>query len=100
MILIPILRKDHDWDKHREKLQEEIKELDDAIRDLETYGEQQIVIEQAIEEAMDVIQVCIGIIYKVLETHREIAIEKIRGHIVKLINRGWKVAKVLKVEED
>ncbi|TCO79110.1 nucleoside triphosphate pyrophosphohydrolase family protein [Marinisporobacter balticus] len=104
-ILIPILKKDETWKQHKKKLVEEYAELHNELtrtqfleKDGAVVDEEQI--GKVVEEAMDVIQVAVGIIYKALETHREIAIKKIQGHFVKLFDRGWKFIKILRMEED
>ncbi|SHH54516.1 hypothetical protein SAMN02745135_01148 [Caloranaerobacter azorensis DSM 13643] len=97
-IILPVLDKKEDWAQHQQKLKEEFKELSLALATTNIYGEEAI--ENIAEEALDVIQVCIGILDRVNENNPRILKNKIQRHVVKLVNRGWKFKEVLRVVED
>lgn len=86
---IPVLEKNDTWFKIIKKLAEEIIELVIAIikRDKKNIA----------EEALDVIQVAIGVLDKLEEEGMNIESVTFR-HLGKLINRGWKFKKVLEVK--
>ncbi|WP_129600590.1 hypothetical protein [Anaerophilus nitritogenes] len=99
MILIPVLKKDHDWDKHMEKVDEESQELNKAIQEVVSNKDEKS-LDHVAEEAFDIIQVAIGILDKVEKESYGI-VKKMSGkHYGKLVYRGWRIDKVLRVEED
>lgn len=100
-INLPVLEKDHDWKTHRVKLVEESNELFFAIRDLEQ-GEipEGEAVENLISETLDVLQMCVGVLDKVLENHPRALNEGMKAHIEKLYGRGWKFKKWIQIEED
>ncbi|KGG81076.1 hypothetical protein Y919_02625 [Caloranaerobacter azorensis H53214] len=97
-MILPVLDKKEDWAQHQQKLMEEFKELSLALATTNIYGEESI--ENIVEEALDVIQVCIGILDRVNENNPRILKNKLQHHVVKLANRGWKFKEVLRVVED
>ena len=105
---LPVLEKNHDWRTHLEKLIEESEEMRTAIGILDliqnTKFHYPVPEEEAaahlLEETLDVIQICIGVIEKVSETHSELVRKAIPRHIEKLHNRGWKFKKWLTISED
>lgn len=100
-LLIPVLVKDENWKQHKDKLFEETHELLTVLGEVGSLTlASDSDVEDIVEEAMDVIQVCIGILDKVEKEHPAV-LEKMTGtHIAKLINRGWLIKKVLRVHED
>lgn len=77
-----ILDKNETLKQEREKLLEESLELMNAITSYD--------IENTIEETLDVMQVCIGIL-DTLEKEENIDLEKeLNRHNRKLLGRGWK----------
>lgn len=84
-----VLEKDNTWLQHREKLLEEAIELDRAIM-----AEDKV---NMAEEAFDTIQVCIGILDKLSQEGINIQ-QAMLKHEKKLINRGWKIKKVIETK--
>ncbi|MBY6846756.1 nucleotide pyrophosphohydrolase [Clostridium botulinum] len=77
-----ILDKNETLKQEREKLLEESLELMNAITSYD--------IENTIEETLDVMQVCIGIL-DTIEKQEDIDLEKeLNRHNRKLLDRGWK----------
>lgn len=75
---LPVLEKDHEWNEHLGKLREETHELRTAIeildysekcKDKNVLKDEQAAAECVLSEALDVIQVAIGIIEKILEKY-------------------------------
>lgn len=95
---LPVLQKDDNWEKHLEKVEEESLELYEAIEALSYY--ENITVNQLLhiaEEALDNIEVCIGILDKL---GKEITEKANVNHIKKLAERGWKFKAVLEIRED
>ncbi|MGN2370634.1 MazG nucleotide pyrophosphohydrolase domain-containing protein [Clostridium cagae] len=76
------------WDSIRKKLNEEYKELDEAI------GESDLC--HIAEEVQDLIQVCIRVLVLLVKKNMNL-IELNRRHNKKLVNRGWEVIKAIGV---
>lgn len=84
-----VLAKDDKWGKHKKKVDEESLELVEAI------GEGDL--EHIAEEALDTIQVCIGILDKLY--HQGIDIQQaVDKHNRKLVGRGWAHKAVVKIQ--
>ncbi|WP_425447762.1 hypothetical protein [Dethiothermospora halolimnae] len=97
-MLIPVLKKNESLMDMIDKLREEVNELDQAINLYEAYGTLRE-LENVIEESFDVQQVLTGIFDK-LATDEKVDLRKAsHDHLVKMINRGWNVKKILIVEE-
>ncbi|MCT4593153.1 MAG: hypothetical protein N4A57_02615 [Anaeromicrobium sp.] len=108
--LIPILHsneelgfKDNlDLDKLGEKLIEEAKEVQSAINcflECDDVGFKSKNIGDIVEEAMDAIQIGIGILNFCMKEDGQITKERMKAHLPKLLKRGWLVENVLRVEE-
>lgn len=84
-----VLDKDDRWNMHKSKVYEECIELADAIKE----GDK----DHIAEEALDNIQVAIGILDKL---HQEgVDIQKaISMHNKKLNDRGWKHKRTIKIQ--
>lgn len=95
-MLIAVLEKEEIFIKHFEKLLEEVGELHEEVG-INTYVNK----EKAISEALDVIQVCIGLIDK-LEPNNAGIEKAVNAHFEKLKGRGWKFKKLieLRIEGD
>ncbi|ABR48554.1 hypothetical protein Amet_2400 [Alkaliphilus metalliredigens QYMF] len=93
-VKMPVLAKDHSWVRHRLKLHEEHDELQQAIFGVKDN------IGHVAAEALDTIQVCIGILDKVEEEVPGMVKKEIFNHNRKLLERGWKVKKVIQITED
>ncbi|MBU5677890.1 hypothetical protein KQI88_15845 [Alkaliphilus sp. MSJ-5] len=94
-IKLPVLEKNDRWSEHVLKLTEEYNELLCAF-----LKEDSIRFEDVIEETLDLIQVCIGILDK-LDTDRPGIVRlSAMKHIEKLHSRGWKFKKWLYINED
>ncbi len=106
-IKLPVLEKDHPWWMHFTKLEEESREVISAIQTLdytEKYpGRLPKLSDEAaanvVAETLDLIQMCVGILDKVLEQY-PILKEAELQHIEKLYSRGWKFKKWLAISED
>lgn len=96
-IRIPVLKKDDDWENHVDKLLEEAIELIDEIEYIEKDLFEEVSHECIVEEALDVVQVCIGILDKVESEYPGTIKKNIQKHYIKLLQRGWKVKEILKV---
>ncbi|PAB61337.1 hypothetical protein [Anaeromicrobium sediminis] len=101
------LKNNNDLNILRKKLGEEFEELLSAMayfRFCQNHESDELLEEAAasiILEAMDIIQVSIGIIYGVIaQGFKSIARKKVADHVEKLINKGWCFEKILVVEED
>lgn len=97
-IKIPVLQKIDSWEKHLDKQQEEAEELREAIVNvayLERNNEKNLL--HIAEEALDNIEVCIGILDKL---GKEIVEKANIEHIKKLEKRGWNFKNVLEIRED
>lgn len=105
-IKLPVLNKDNDWTTHHLKLNEECKELITAIQILshieveETFKTKEDAAEAVVAEVLDVIQVCVGILDKILKSYPKILVSGALKHIEKLHARGWKFKKWLSVSDD
>lgn len=106
---LPVLQKNHDWNEHIKKLREESYELKTAIeilnysekhKDENVLKDEQAAAECALSEVLDVIQVCIGIIEKILERYPKALKSAVMMHVEKLYRRGWKFRKWLRIEEE
>lgn len=97
---IPVLKKDESWSEHLKKLNEEVKELADEMEYIDKDLFEEIGYQCIIEEALDVIQVCIGIIDKAETKYHGKLKKASKEHIRKLMERGWTIKKVLQVVED
>lgn len=96
MIELPILDKNDSWQKSRDKLEEESKECLDKINLLiNNYGMDK---REIASEALDVIQVCIGILDKLDNEGVNVRLE-VAKHLVKLSNRGWGIKGSLLVDK-
>lgn len=84
MATIPILWKREDWVQHLSKLSEEFTELAHELHDMD---EGKGNIGRTVSEALDVIQVAIGII----DASGVDYSEAIREHAEKLQSRGWSI---------
>lgn len=84
-----VLNKEDKWKTHKDKVDEESTELIEAIKEGNTA--------HIAEEALDNIQVNIGILDKLY--HDGVNIEEaVHTHNRKLVNRGWKHKAVVKVQ--
>ncbi len=105
-INLPVLEKDHPWWIHYTKLEEEARELVIAMQVLERAerGESWMIPPNAaaelVAETLDVVQMCIGILDKVLEKYPWVLSEGTKAHIEKLYGRGWRFKKWIQIEED
>ncbi|MGF7059266.1 hypothetical protein [Brassicibacter mesophilus] len=98
---LPVLQKDDKWEEHMDKVEEESLELYDAIEALSYYEnitEKQLL--HIAEEALDNIEVCIGILDKLEKIDKRIVKKANANHIKKLLERGWKFKKLLTIKED
>jgi galactokinase/mevalonate kinase-like predicted kinase len=98
---LPVLQKDDSWGEHLDKQQEESEELREAIVKvayLEEYNEKNL--QHIAEEALDNIEVCIGILDKLEQIDKRIVKKANANHIKKLLERGWKFKKLLTIKED
>ena len=94
-LIFPLLDKNHDWQQHLEKHREEAGELMDAIMNIRERG-----LEGILEEAMDTIQVSIGIIHKVDKENPALVREANIKHYLKMFTKGFEVCEILKLEGD
>ncbi|AKL96646.1 hypothetical protein CACET_c32020 [Clostridium aceticum] len=106
-VKLPVLEKDDNWIIHIEKLKEESKELTTVVEILDYIEQHETNIKtpekaaaDAMGEALDVMQVCIGIIEKVMEKHPQILKQVVDQHLTKLSRRGWNFRKMLQIHED
>lgn len=84
-----VLSKEDKWKEHEKKVNEESEELVEAIEEKDAA--------HIAEEALDNIQVNIGILDKLY--HDGVNIEEaVHTHNRKLVNRGWKHKAVIKVQ--
>jgi NTP pyrophosphatase (non-canonical NTP hydrolase) len=84
-----VLDKNDNWGLHKAKVYEESLELVEAIKEGDNA--------HIAEEALDVIQVAIGILDKL--HHEEIDIQQaVFKHNKKLANRGWDAKAFIKIE--
>lgn len=106
---LPVLEKDHDWNEHLSKFREEAHELRTAIeildysskcKDKSVLKDEQAAAECALSEVLDVIQVCIGIIEKILERYPRALKSAVLMHVEKLYRRGWNFRKMIRIEEE
>lgn len=101
-IKLPILEKNHGWTTHSEKLNEECVEVMIAIHDLDNEKKEEIKEKVAIElisEVFDVMQICIGIMDKLLKAYPYILKQSTVRHIKKLCSRGWQFKSWVKIEK-
>lgn len=77
-----ILDKEETLTKEFVKLQEEFKEVSKAIELND--------IENIVEEVLDVVQVCIGMLETLQETKNIDIRQEVSRHVKKLVQRGWK----------
>ncbi|RMD05064.1 hypothetical protein D9O40_00820 [Clostridium autoethanogenum] len=84
-----VLDKKDKWKEHEKKVNEESEELVEAIKEGNTT--------HIAEEALDNIQVSIGVLDKLYHEGMNIE-EAIFTHNRKLVNRGWKHKAVVKVQ--
>lgn len=84
-----VLDKKDKWKEHEKKVNEESEELVEAIKEGNTA--------HIAEEALDNIQVAVGILDKLYHEGMNIE-EAIFTHNKKLVNRGWKHKAVVKVQ--
>lgn len=104
---MPILKKNHDWDEHLLKFREEAKELEISIgildfiekKQKESFKTPEEAAESLISETLDVIQMCIGILDKLMKSYPKLVCKGFTKHIKKLDSRGWKFKKWLAVTE-
>lgn len=105
-IKLPVLEKDHDWNQHRDKFEEECIEVSEAIQWLkcmEKEANKEKVEEAATEllsEVFDVMQMCVGVMDKLKKDHPKIIDQGVKRHVEKLYSRGWKFKSWLSIEED
>lgn len=107
-IKLPVLDKNDNWFVHEQKLKEETKELVAAIQiynyvlrqETETFKTKEEAAKDLFMETLDVIQVCIGILDKLIKSYPKMLIEVSKDHIEKLHRRGWIFKKWIKIEED
>lgn len=100
-IKIPVLLKDDSWFKHRDKLEEEYEELYKAIERVAYIGDtdEEDLLHIA-EEALDNIEVCIGILDKLEQIDKKIIEKANLLHVKKLASRGWQFKTILECKED
>lgn len=97
---LPVLQKDDSWEKHRDKSEEESVELYRAIQEV-IHGEcDENKLLHIAEEALDNIEVSIGILDKLEQIDKEIIKKANLNHIKKLENRGWNFKRILEIRED
>ncbi|AOY76788.1 hypothetical protein [Clostridium formicaceticum] len=108
-IKMPVLKKDHEWNEHLKKLREESYELRTAVqmldysekcKDKNTLKDEGAAAACVLSEVLDVMQVCIGIIEKLLEKYPTMLKNAVMIHIEKLYQRGWKFRKWIQIEEE
>ncbi|WP_129598776.1 hypothetical protein [Anaerophilus nitritogenes] len=98
MILIPVLKNNRDITELKEKLEEEKIELEKEIDSFEKCRNEENA-GNIVEEALDVIQVAVGVVDIILENYPKETREKFKEHLPKLHNRGWRFKKILSIEE-
>lgn len=96
-MIIPVLKKDETWEKHLDKLLEEVVEVKDEIEYIDKDLFEKVGYKQIAAETLDVIQVCIGILDKIESNYKGTVDEAAHEHLKKLINRGWIIKKILEV---
>lgn len=84
-----VLDKKDKWKEHEKKISEESEELVEAIKEGNT--------EHIAEEALDNIQVSIGVLDKLYSEGVDIQ-DAVHMHNKKLVGRGWKHKAVVKVQ--
>jgi phosphoribosyl-ATP pyrophosphohydrolase len=89
MLRMMVLDKNDSWETHIEKVEEESKELVEAIKESNHA--------HMGEEAMDNIQVAIGVLYKLYQEGTDIQ-QIVRRHEKKLVGRGWNAKAVIKIQ--
>lgn len=77
-----ILDKEETLPEELLKLQEEVNEVKEAILNNDT--------ENTTEEVLDVIQVCVGMLYTLKKTKNVDIRKEFNKHTKKLVKRGWK----------
>lgn len=96
---INILKKDDSYKQHMDKLVEEVKETYEELKYLDLHKE--VILKNhlryAAGEVLDVIQVCVGILdnlqYKGLDIGEAVSL-----HNKKLMDRGWEIKGIVKIE--
>lgn len=107
-IKLPVLEKNDNWNTHELKIREESKELVAAIQiydyvirqEKETFKTKEEAARDLFMETLDVIQVCIGTLDKLIKSHPELLATAALDHIKKLQHRGWKFKKMININED
>ena len=97
MIVLPVLDKRENLLQMMDKLNEEVEELEEAVLNYKAYGNKKI--DNLIEETFDVMQVVVGILDK-LQNEENVQLDKSsQEHLLKIINRGWLIKRVLNIKE-
>ena len=104
---MPILDKEEKFCSMIDKLFEETKEVvgayleyarDDNEKEYKTQNTNKI-INEIINETLDVIQVCIGILYKASKIKGINIKDNFKSHMDKLIYRGWKIKGIVNISK-
>ena len=105
--VMPILDKEEKFCSMIDKLFEEMQEVEEAYSEYtrddneKEYKPQNTnkIINEIINETLDVIQVCIGILYKASKIKGINLTDNFRYHMDKLIYRGWKIKGIVNISK-
>lgn len=97
MVILPVLQKNDSYSDMKDKLREELGELEEALQRYQVTGSNDDR-EAVVAEVLDCIQVCLGMLDRLEQEGAQIS-QATHHHFMKLINRQmWVVKDVLRVD--